>query len=184
MKFYDNAGNKHNTIIGAYLYNVQRKVDNTIRDNVPGYDAVTNKCREIKNEIIGGMGKIHPSTMYGEFINPDNPLDESDLFPNDGEDSELAADVEYDDPQVEDDKPDIDCETSSDKIRINYTMKRMELYDEGGKLIATSPIEDVLLNQILAPTTSLDNSRGISQAKKMPKITILTPSSNEDDIEG
>lgn len=183
MKFYDNAGNKHNTIVGAYLFDAQRKVDNTIRANVPGYDAVTNKYREIKNEIVG-KGKIQMATMYGEFIHHDKPIDECDQQTDTIENYQVAADEEYDDDsQNTDNISDADCETPSNKIFINYAMKRMELYDEGGKLIASSPIEDVLLRSISNAITLANDVSVISQ-DKMPKVTIITPDVDEDEIEG
>lgn len=51
MKFYDENGKKHKTLIGAVAANVQRKADNFIRNQMPSYEDTINENEHLYDAI-------------------------------------------------------------------------------------------------------------------------------------
>lgn len=148
MKYYDNMGVKHNTIIGAYAGNMKRKADSMMREKVPGYaevvDEVAAEAKTIKDNVVNNVvdalqkaEKVPMSSEYGTFGN--------------SQETEVSSDAENsnnDDVIILPDNSEGTFEATDCEIRINYANKQVELVDPTGKVVKSSPIEGILAKQI------------------------------------
>lgn len=60
MKFYDENGKKHKTLIGAVAANVQRKADNFIRSQMPSYEDTINEHEHLYDAITDRYAMYPP----------------------------------------------------------------------------------------------------------------------------
>lgn len=139
MKFYDNYGNVHKSVVKAKISGITKKVDNKLKEKLPGYEETFNAFNNIKS-----------------FEDDEEDLE---LFDEDVaeyfEDKECVKNDYVEETEGEDNTSTVINEESEESIRktntieIDYLNNLLKLKDRDNNVIAKSPIDDKLTSTTL-----------------------------------
>lgn len=130
MKFYDNNGNKHNTVLGAMVKNVSIKADNFLRNKMPSYEETINENEHLY-DAVEDRYPVYP---------PEDITVSSEAAPLTEDSAEEPA---TEDLVVEGTKE--ETSTPKQEIKIDYAHQCINLVNEKGEVISSSPLDPRLL---------------------------------------
>lgn len=138
MKYYDNSGGKHGNIFAAMVKNISNKADTFIMNKMPGYEETINEDEHLYDAMPVRFDEYPPAIepevktiiVHGTGIG-DVPISSVIIDPSPSVHDLLKMDHEEPIPSLQ-------------KINIDYAHGVINLHDENGEIIASSPIDERL----------------------------------------
>lgn len=131
MKFYDKNGNKHNTIFGAMVKNVSIKADNFVRGKMPSYEETINENEHLYDAVEDRYAVYPPEDVVA--------TPEATALTDDPAQETTVEEQPVEEAQEETNK-------SKQEIKIDYAHQCINLVDENGTIVSSSPLDPRLLN--------------------------------------